>query len=40
MLGSVFKLKIKVVRYVTYQEIKSKTYTKLKTFTYKDLKGE
>ena len=40
--GSTFKLKIKVIRYLTYNELKTKNYdyyieTKIK---YKELKGD
>lgn len=38
--GSFFKLKIKVIRYLTYQEVKNKTYHDIKNVTYKDLKGD
>lgn len=37
--GSNFLLKIKAVRYATYEELKSKTYNEIKTFTYKELGG-
>lgn len=40
MYGSYFKLKIKAIRYATYQELKEKTYTESKNFKYSDLKGE
>ena len=43
-VGSLFKLKIKAIQYLTYLEIKTEdstnTYNKLKQFTYKELKGE
>ena len=39
--GSTFMLKIKAIRYSTYQEIKDKlTYTTLEDYTYGQLKGE
>ena len=38
-VGSVFKLKIKAIRYATYEELKPKTYNEVKTFTYKELGG-
>lgn len=40
--GSIFKLKIKAVRYLTYQELKQKqkNYSNTKKFTYKNLKGD
>lgn len=40
-VGPTFKLKIKAIRYATYQEIKDRlTYTQLKNYTYNQLKGE
>lgn len=38
--GSTFLLKIKVIRYLTYQEVKQKTYNETKSFTYAELKGD
>nr|DAJ70499.1 MAG TPA: hypothetical protein [Caudoviricetes sp.] len=38
--GSIFKLKVKVIRYLTYSEIKQLTVSKLKEFTVNQLKGE
>ena len=39
--GSTFMLKIKTIRYATYQELKDKlTYTTLHDYTYGQLKGE
>ena len=39
--GFIFKLKIKAIRYATYQELKTKeTYTSNKRFSYSDLKGD
>lgn len=41
VVGSIFKIKIKAIRYATYVELKTKqkTYNDLKSYTYKDLKG-
>lgn len=39
-VGSTFKLKVKAIRYMTYNELKTKTYNELKQFTYNELKGE
>lgn len=39
-VGSLFKLKIKAIRYMTYNELKTKTYNELKQYTYNELKGE
>lgn len=39
-VGSVFKLKVKVIRYLTYSEIKQLTVSKLKEFTVNQIKGE
>lgn len=38
--GSIFKLKVKVIRYLTYNEMKQLTVPKLKEFTVNQLKGE
>lgn len=38
--GSNFLLKIKAIRYVTYEELKTKTYNQVKNYTYSELKGE
>lgn len=39
--GSNFLLKIKAIRYATYQELKQKkTYTETQDYSYSDLKGE
>ena len=38
--GSIFKLKIKAIRYLTYAELQQMTYRELKNFTYKNLKGD
>lgn len=39
-VGSNFLLKIRVIRYATYEELKSKTYNIVKTFNYKELGGK
>lgn len=38
-VGSIFKLKIKAICYVTYKEFKTKTYNEVKNYTYKQLGG-
>lgn len=39
--GSNFLLKIKAIRYATYQEVKNRfTYTTVQDYTYGELKGE
>lgn len=38
--GSTFKIKVKVIRYATYQEMKAKTVNFIKNYTVADLKGE
>lgn len=38
--GSIFKLKVKVIKYLTYNEMKQLTVPKLKEFTVSQLKGE
>lgn len=39
--GSTFLLKIKAIRYATYEELKTKlTYTTIQDYTYGQLKGE
>lgn len=38
--GSTFKLKIKAIRYATYNELKVRTYSTMQNFTYSELKGE
>lgn len=38
-IGSSFKLKIKAIRYATYNELKEKKYNDIKSFKYRDLKG-
>lgn len=37
--GSIFRLKVKVINYLTYLETKTKTYNYYKNVKYKDLKG-
>ena len=41
VVSSIFKIKIKAIRYTTYKELKEKqkTYSNIKSYTYKDLKG-
>lgn len=39
-IGSTFKLKIKVIRYLTYSEMKQLEVSKLKDFTVNQLKGD
>lgn len=39
-VGSSFKLKVKCIRYMTYNEVKTKTYNQIKQYTYNELKGE
>ena len=40
-VGSIFKLKIKAIRYATYKELKDGfTYTTIQDYTYSELKGE
>lgn len=39
-VGSIFKVKIRVIRYATYEELKVKTVNYLKDFSIADLKGE
>lgn len=39
-VGSIFKLKIKAIRYAIYNELKQKKYGEVKSYTYKELKGE
>lgn len=38
-VGSVFKLKIKAIRYATYGELRTRTYDQAKIYTYNQLKG-
>ena len=39
-VDSNFKIKIKAVRYTTYNDVKNKTYNYSKKFKYKDLRGD
>ena len=39
-VGSVFKIKVKAVRYATYGELKTKTVSKIATYTVAELRGE
>ena len=39
-VGSTFLLKIKAIRYSTYDELKEKTYNQNKAYTYAELKGD
>lgn len=39
-VGSIFKLKIRAIRYSTYGELKEKDVATLKKYTTKGLKGE
>lgn len=39
-VGSTFKLKIKAIRYMTYEEIETKTYEEIEDYTYSELEGE
>lgn len=38
--GDRFKLKVKAIRYVTYDELKELTYNQVRNFTWGNLKGE
>ena len=38
--GETFKIKIKAIRYLAYEEIKQLTISKLKEFTVSQVKGE
>lgn len=38
-VGSTFKLKVRVINYLTYKEMKTKNYKYYKSYKYKDLKG-
>ena len=40
VVGSIFKIKIKAIRYAIYKELKEKqkTYSNIKSYTYKELK--
>ena len=39
-VGSNFLLKIKAIRYATYEEVKARTFNSIKSYTYKQLKGD
>ncbi len=39
-VGSTFKLKIKAIRYMTYEEIAAKAYEEIEDYTYSELEGE
>lgn len=39
-VGSTFKIKIKAIQYMTYEDLKRKSWNDLKKYTYKSLKGE
>ena len=39
-VGSIFKIKLKIVRNATYKELAKKTYEDVNKFTYNNLKGE
>lgn len=39
VVGSTFKLKVRVIKYLTYKEMKTKNYKYFKDYKYKDLKG-
>ena len=38
-VSSTFKLKVRVINYLTYKEMKTKNYKYFKDYKYKDLKG-
>lgn len=38
-VGFTFKLKVKVIKYLTYAEVKNKTYNEIKNYKYSELKG-
>ena len=39
--GSIFKIKVKAIRYATYNEVKNRlSYTNMQDYEYKTLKGE
>lgn len=38
--GDRFKLKVKAIRYVTYDELRELTYNQVRNFTWGNLKGE
>ncbi len=40
-VGSIFKIKVKAIRYATYNEVKNRLdYTNIQNYEYKTLKGE
>lgn len=39
-VGSTFLLKIKAIRHLTFNELKTKTFIEVKDFTFNELKGE
>ncbi len=40
-VGSIFKIKVKAIRYATYNEVKNRlNYTNIQDYEYKTLKGE
>lgn len=39
-VGSVFRLKVKAINYLTYKELKNQNYNYFKEYKYKELKGE
>lgn len=40
-VGSIFKIKVKAIRYATYREVKNRLdYTSIQDYEYKTLKGE
>lgn len=39
-VGSSFRLKVKAIRYATYNELKPFNYNEVKNYTYKELKGD
>lgn len=39
-VGSSFRLKVKAIRYATYNELKPFNYNKVKKYTYNELKGD
>ena len=38
-VGDSFRLKVKTIKYATYNELKIKTYNDIKNYTYNELKG-
>lgn len=39
-VDSSFLLKVKAIRYLTYNEVKTKTYNQIKAYKYSELKGD